>query len=127
VRRQGRTIQAEPGDIRALEHRLASATFETAERAQRLHDLRELGALVERIISQAQERAKLGGWWAVPQWRCEEQNLLDLLLTTVEQPMAKCHAVIGESGATAILSAAREARAEIKLALKDLTLTDVVT
>jgi hypothetical protein len=121
VRRQGRTIQAEPGDIRALERRLASGTAEIAQRAQRLQDLRDLGATVERIISQAQERADLGRWWAVPRWRCEEQNLLDLLLATVDLPLPKCHSVIGESGAAAVLSAASEARAEIRAALKDLT------
>ena len=98
--------------------RRRTAFWLAAERARRLHDLRELGASVQRIISQAQEHVELGRWWADPQWRCEEQNLLDLLLTTVEQLMAKCHAVIGESGAAAVLSADREARAEIKLALK---------
>jgi len=127
VRRQGRTVQAEPGDIRALEDRFASATAEIAERAQRLRDLREIGALVQRIISQAQGPANDSAWWREPKWRCEEQNQLDLLLISVGYPMPKCHSVIGESGAKAVLTAAHEARAEIKSALKDLTQADLPT
>jgi hypothetical protein len=122
VRRQGRTVQAGPGDIRALEDRFASAAAETAERAQRLRDLREIGTLLERIITQAQDPTNSSSWWGDRRWRCEEQNLLALLLIGLEHPLPNCHEVIGESGAKAVVAAARDAREEIKSALKDLAL-----
>jgi hypothetical protein len=80
VRRPGRTDQAGPDDIRALEDRFAAGGAETAERARRVKDLREIGALIERIISLAKEHDDGGVWWRVPQWTCEEQRVLPLLL-----------------------------------------------
>lgn len=120
VRRQGTTVQADPGDIRAVEDRFAAVAAETAEQAQRLRDVREAGALIERIITLGKEHASMGAWWMDPKWTCEEQNLLGLLLIGLEHPMPKCRAVVGESGAKSVIAAARYAREEIKSALKDL-------
>jgi hypothetical protein len=120
VRRQGRTVQAEPGDIRSLEDRFG-AVIENAERTQRLRSLHEIGTLVERIIFQAQEPANNSAWWRDPRWRCEEQNLVDLHLITIGRTMPNCRALVGESGAKAVLSAGRDARDEIKRALEDLS------
>jgi hypothetical protein len=63
VRRQGSTGQAGPDDIRALEDRFAAGAAEAVARARRLRDLREIGTLIERIISQANEPANSSAWW----------------------------------------------------------------
>lgn len=119
VRRQGRTVQAGPDGIRALEDRFAAGAAEAAARARRIRDLREIGTLIERIISQAKEPANSSAWWGDPQWTCEEQRLLALFLASFDRPMPRCRQVTGESGAKAVLAAARDAREELMFALKD--------
>jgi hypothetical protein len=119
VRRQGSTGQAGPDDIRALEDRFAAGAAEAVARARRLRDLREIGTLIERIISQAKEPVNSSAWWGDPQWTCEEQRLLALFLVSFDRPMPRCRQVIGESGAKPVLAAARDAREEVMSALKD--------
>ena len=119
VRRQGGTGQAGPDDIRALEDRFAAGAAEAVARARRLRDLREIGTLIERIISQAKEPVNSSAWWGDPQWTCEEQRLLALFLESFDRPMPRCRQVIGESGAKPVLAAARDAREEVMSALKD--------
>jgi hypothetical protein len=83
-----------------------------------LRDLREIGTLIERIISQAKEPVNSSAWWGDPQWTCEEQRLLALFLESFDRPMPRCRQVIGESGAKPVLAAARDAREEVMSALK---------
>jgi hypothetical protein len=116
--------QAGPDDFRALEDRFAAGGAEIAERARRVKDLREIGALIERIISLAKEHDDGGVWWRVLQWTCEEQRVLPLLLAGLGSPMPECRKVMGESGAKAVLAAARDARDEVMSALRALSSSD---
>lgn len=121
VRKPGRTVQAGPSDIRILEERFAAPNSGAVERAQRLRDLRDIGALIEHIITKAQEPDNNSSWFGNPKtWRCEEQNQLALHLIGVGRPTPKCRAVTGESGTKPVLAAARDARDEIKEALTEL-------
>jgi hypothetical protein len=119
VRRQGSTVQAGPDDIRALEDRFAADAAEAVARARRLRDLREIGGLIERIISQAKEPANSSAWWRDPRWICEEQRLLALLLASFDHPMPKCR-----QAAKAVLATTRDAREEVMAALKDIHACD---
>jgi hypothetical protein len=120
VRGPGRTDLAGPDDIRVLEERFATGAASSAKHEQLIRDLRDVGNLVERIASLADEPAQ-NRWFGLPRWRCEEQNRLDFLLVGIDLPLPKCRALIGENGANAVLAAAREARNEIKAALRQLT------
>jgi len=124
VRRPGRTDLAGPNDIRVLEDRFAAGGAEAAERARRVKDLREIGALIERVISQAKEHDDGGVWWRNPQWTCEDQRVLPLLLAGLGSPMPECRRLTGESGARAVLAAARDARNEIMSALNAISSGD---
>ncbi len=122
VRKHGQTVQADPGDVRALEDRFAAVAAEVASRTGLIRDLKEAGALIERIATLASDPANEGIWWGKKNWRCEEQNILALVLTgvSVSLPMPSCQSVVGESGAPAVLVAVRQAREEVRAALKDL-------
>lgn len=124
VRRQGSTILASPDDVRVLEDRFSAGAAEEVAHSQRLRDLREIGTLIERIITQANEPFNNSRWWGDPRWTCEEQRLLGMFLASFDRPMPRCRQVVGESGAKAVLTAARNAREEIIEALSELSNDD---
>ena len=117
VRQHGRTEQADPGDIRALEERYAAPfrDLQTAEERERLRQrLVEIARLVSSIQFQAYQVNNAG------QWRCPEQMELPSMLIGIEMPLPECHAVAGASQGHEAYVAAIQATAEIKAALKRL-------
>src|SRR5258708_7188798 len=136
VRHRARTVQAEPGDIRALEERFAAPaqeaevyarrTLEIAEARQaaeeadrRRRGLAELSRLVASVLFKVSPLASMG----MPvQFRCEEQIQLGHLLAGMEAAdLPAVKSVAGASQAHEAFASAARANIEIEAAMQALT------
>lgn len=108
---------------------IAGAAREADQRYRQLAQLREIGRSVQRILVSALQAMdsdlsvsteSMTPYLAQARWRSAEQNMLGVLLVGVEPPLPQCKALVGESQAGQVITAARAADAELAAVFHDL-------
>ena len=98
---------------------LARSARAADERYRLLQQLREAGSLVQVCLTRARLAHGQDPGRGQPTWRCAEQTLLGQVLTGVNPPMPKCHALAVARGLSLVLEAANAADAELTQVLSD--------
>jgi hypothetical protein len=138
VRRPGRTIQAQPGDIRALEERYAAPFRREAAYARQILEIARAGQAAEefdrrrRRLTEMHKLVTSVQFKASPvnnagYWRCPEQLELQGLLIGIDPPMPECDALGGAATGHEAYVAAILAKREIEAELRRLEAEEAAT